>query len=167
MLRLINISRFAFGLLVIASLIFITACNKVESYDNTPYITESSFDLEKNASGFDTGLVLKFTYTDGDGNVGLTDADTIPPYDKNVIIDYYEKQGNVFRKILIPGTTDTLNFNSRIKAFGVGNPTKAEVSVKINIGVVIADTVRFDYYIIDKDLNRSNLKTTGPIGLTN
>ncbi len=152
---------------MIAAFLILAACNKVESYDNNPFILESSYELEKNASGFDTGLVLKFTYTDGDGNVGLRDADTVPPYDKNVMIDYYEKQNGVFTKILIPGTSDTLNFNSRIKEFGVGNPTKAEVSVKINIGVVIADTVRFDFYILDKDLNRSNKKSTGPIGLRN
>lgn len=145
----------------------LSACNKLEEYDDRPIILESTYELEKNFAGLDTGLVLRFTYTDGDGNVGLSARDTIPPYDKNVMIDYYEKQGNDFVKILIPGTTDTLNFNSRIKEFGVGNPTKAEVSVKINIGVVIADTVRFDYYILDKALNKSNVVSTGAIALKN
>jgi hypothetical protein len=145
----------------------ISACNKLETYDELPIIIESSYELQKNFAGLDTGLVLKFTYTDGDGNVGLSTRDTMPPYDKNVMVDYFEKQGNDFVKILIPGTTDTLNFNSRIKEFGVGNPTKAEVSVKIDIGVVIADTVRFDYYILDKDLNKSNVVSTGPIALKN
>lgn len=148
-------------------MLILNACNKLEEYDDRPIILENTFELEKNFSGLDTGLVLKFTYTDGDGNVGLSTRDTMPPYDNNVIVSYYEKQGNDFVKILIPGTTDTLNFNSRIKEFGVGNPTKAEVSVKINIGVVIADTVRFDYYILDKDLNRSNVVSTGAIGLKN
>jgi hypothetical protein len=148
-------------------MLIMSACNKLEEYDDRPIITESSYELRKNFAGLDTGLVLKFTYTDGDGNVGLGTRDTMPPYDKNVMVAYYEKQGNDFVKILIPGTTDTLNFNSRIKEFGVGNPTKAEVSVKINIGVVIADTVRFDYYILDKDLNRSNVVSTGAIGLKN
>lgn len=148
-------------------MLVLNACNKLEEYDDRPFIIENTFELEKNFAGLDTGLVLRFTYTDGDGNVGLSSNDTLPPYDKNVMVEYYEKQGNDFVKILIPGTSDTLNFNSRIKEFGVGNPTKAEVSVKINIGVVIADTVRFDYYILDKDLNKSNRVSTGAIGLKN
>lgn len=148
-------------------MLILNACNKLEEYDDRPFIIENTFELEKNFAGLDTGLVLRFTYTDGDGNVGLSSNDTLPPYDKNVMVEYYEKQGNDFVKILIPGTSDTLNFNSRIKEFGVGNPTKAEVSVKINIGVVIADTVRFDYYILDKDLNKSNRVSTGAIGLKN
>lgn len=147
--------------------ILIISCNKLEEYDNRPIITESSYDLLKNASGKDTALVLKFTFTDGDGDVGLSDADTIAPNNTNVKIDYLEKLDGVFSKILIPGTTDTLNFNSRIKKFGSNNPTKAQVEVKVNIQVVLADTVRFDYYIVDKALNRSNKVTTGPIVLSN
>lgn len=143
------------------------SCNEVESYDEKPIITEHSYTLLKNESGFDTALLLEFTYTDGDGDVGLGERDTFPPNDKNVLIDYYEKLDGQFNKILIPGTTDTLNFNSRIKRFGNGTDTRAEVSVNINIGVVIADTVRFDYYIVDRKLNKSNRVSTGEIVLNN
>jgi hypothetical protein len=143
------------------------ACNKLEEYDDRPIITEGSYSLLQNAQGKDTSLVLKFTFTDGDGNVGLSANDTMPPYDTNVKIDYLEKIDGVFTKILIPGTTDTLNFNSRIKTFGSNTPTKAEVEVKVNISVVLADTVKFDYYILDKNLNRSNKMSTGTIVLNN
>jgi hypothetical protein len=142
-------------------------CNEIEQYDEKPIITESSFELLKNESGFDTALLLKFTFTDGDGNVGLSDGDDTPPFDNNVLVDYLEKVNGKFTKILIPGSTDTLNFNSRIKSFGNGTSTKAEVSININIAVVIADTVRFDYFIVDKDLNKSNTVTTGEIVLNN
>ncbi len=153
--------------LLIGLSVLVLACNKLETYDNRPIITESSYSLLQNASGFDTSLVLKFTFTDGDGNVGLSNSDTMPPYDFNVMIDYFEKRDGKFTKILIPGSTDTLNFNSRIKEFGSKNPTKAEVELKVNISVVIADTVKFDYYILDKSLNKSNVITTGPIVLNN
>jgi hypothetical protein len=141
------------------------ACNKLEEYDDRPIILESSYSLLQNAQGKDTSLVLKFTFTDGDGNVGLSSTDTMPPYDTNVKIDYFEKIDGEFTKILIPGTTDTLNFNSRIKNFGSNTSTKAEVKVNVNISVVLADTVKFDYYILDKSLNRSNKVSTGTIVL--
>ncbi len=141
------------------------ACNKLEEYDNRPIILEGSYYLLQNEQGEDTTLVLKFTFTDGDGNVGLSPSDTSAPIDTNVKIDYFEKIDGIFTKILIPGTTDTLNFNSRIKEFGSRTSTKAEVEVKVNISVVLADTVKFDYYILDKDLNKSNTISTGTIVL--
>lgn len=154
------------GFLLIMPIIFM-GCNKLETYDDRPIITASSFSLLQNASGVDTSLVLEFTYTDGDGDVGLSSSDSIAPFDANVMIDYYEKIDGIYTKILIPGTTDTLNFNSRIKKFGSNNPTKAEVKVKVNISVVLADTVKFDYFILDKKLNKSNTVTTGAIALKN
>lgn len=152
--------------LILFSLVLLS-CNKLETYDDRPIITDSSFELLKNSIGQDTSLLVKFTYTDGNGDVGLTDADSIAPYNANVMIDYYEKIDGEFTKILIPGTTDTLNFNSRIKKFGSNNPTKAEVKVKVDISILLADTVRFDVYILDKQLNRSNTVKIGPIALTN
>lgn len=147
------------------SIVF-TACNKLETYDDRPIIISNSYTLLKSDSGSDTSLLLTFTYTDGDGDVGLLESDTMPPYDANVMVDYYEKIDGTFTKILIPGSTDTLNFNSRIKKFGNNNPTKAEVTVKVNIGVVLADTVKFEYYLLDKKLNKSNTITTGTIALS-
>lgn len=152
--------------ILLASIFFI-ACNKLETYDDRPIITESSFTVLQSAEGVDTALVLKFTYTDGDGDVGLSTADSIAPFDANVMIDYFEKIDGVYTKILIPGSTDTLNFNSRIKKFGSNNPIKAEVEVKVDISVVLADTIKFDYYILDKKLNKSNTVTTGAIALEN
>lgn len=154
------------AIIFMLSIVFI-ACNKLETYDDRPIITESSYELLKDVSGNDTSLLVKFTYTDGNGDVGLTDADSISPYDANVMIDYFEKIDGVYTKILIPGTTDTLNFNSRIKKFGSNNPTKAEVQVKVDVSILLADTVRFDVYILDKQLNRSNTVKIGPIALTN
>lgn len=154
------------AIIFMLSIVFI-ACNKLETYDDRPIITESSYELLKDVSGNDTSLLVKFTYTDGNGDVGLTDADSISPYDANVMIDYFENIDGEYTKILIPGTTDTLNFNSRIKKFGSNNPTKAEVQVKVDISILLADTVRFDVYILDKQLNRSNTVKIGPIALTN
>lgn len=167
MVKHLTLNKIKFiGTALVLSIVFF-ACNKLEEYDNRPIILEGSYSLLQNAQGKDTSLVLKFTFTDGDGNVGLSTTDTTAPFDTNVKIDYFEKIDGVFTKILIPGTTDTLNFNSRIKEFGSKTATKAEVEVKVNISVVLADTVRFDYYILDKDLNKSNTISTGTIVLNN
>ncbi len=143
------------------------ACNKLENYELAPKIMDGSYTLLKSISGQDTALLLRFTFTDGDGNVGLRDADTFPPNDRNLFVDYYERQSGGFTKILIPNTDDTLNFNSRIRDFGSGTAAKGMVEMHINISFVIADTIRFDYSIQDKSGNRSNWLSTGKIPLNN
>lgn len=143
------------------------ACNKVPLYPDEPILTEGSFELLKNSIGQDTAVLIKFKFTDGDGDLGLTAADTIPPYDKNLFVAYFQKVDGKFEKIVLPGTTDTLNFNSRIRDYNItgANAAQAEVALNINISVVLADTIMFEYYLRDKARNISNKLSTGPIAL--
>jgi hypothetical protein len=143
------------------------ACNKVPLYPDEPILTDGSYELLKNSIGQDTAVLIKFKFTDGDGDLGLTAADTIPPYDKNLFVAYFQKVDGKFEKIVLPGTTDTLNFNSRIRDYNItgANAAQAEVSLNINISVVLADTIMFEYYLRDKARNISNKLSTGPIAL--
>jgi hypothetical protein len=143
------------------------ACNKVPLYPDEPILTDGSYELLKNSIGQDTAVLIKFKFTDGDGDLGLTAADTIPPYDKNLFVAYFQKVDGKFEKIVLPGTTDTLNFNSRIRDYNItgANAAQAEVSLNINISVVLADTILFEYYLRDKARNISNKLSTGPIAL--
>ena len=143
------------------------ACNKVPLYPDEPILTDGSFELLKNSIGQDTAVLIKFKFTDGDGDLGLTAADTIPPYDKNLFVAYFQKVDGKFEKIVLPGSTDTLNFNSRIRDYDItgANAAQAEVSLNINISVVLADTILFEYYLRDKARNISNKLSTGPIAL--
>ena len=143
------------------------ACNKVPLYPDEPILTDGSFELLKNSIGQDTAVLIKFKFTDGDGDLGLTAADTIQHYDKNLFVAYFQKVDGKFEKIVLPGTTDTLNFNSRIRDYNItgANAAQAEVSLNINISVVLADTILFEYYLRDKARNISNKLSTGPIAL--
>ena len=143
------------------------ACNKVPLYPDEPILTDGSFELLKNSIGQDTAVLIKFKFTDGDGDLGLTAADTIPHYDKNLFVAYFQKVDGKFEKIVLPGSTDTLNFNSRIRDYNItgANAAQAEVSLNINISVVLADTILFEYYLRDKARNISNKLSTGPIAL--
>ena len=143
------------------------ACNKVPLYPDEPILTDGSFELLKNSIGQDTAVLIKFKFTDGDGDLGLTAADTIPPYDKNLFVAYFQKVDGKFEKIVLPGSTDTLNVNTRIRDYNItgANAAQAEVSLNINISVVLAYTILFEYYLRDKARNISNKLSTGPIAL--
>lgn len=151
---------------LLGCLLAILSCNKEEHYDPIPRIFDGSYELRKNQSGRDTAILIKFAFTDGDANVGVTEADSFPPYDKNLMISYFQKENGQFVKILIPGTQDTLNFNSRINKVNSSNLAKGLVETTVNLQVVFADTIRFDYYIVDRLRNKSNMISTGEIVLT-
>src|SRR5690606_39957014 len=60
------------------SIILFSSCRKEEKFPIEPVLTSISIDqYEKNSFHIITG------YTDGDGDLGLSDADTLAPYDKD------------------------------------------------------------------------------------
>ncbi len=146
-------------ILLISALTF--ACNKVENFADEPKITQASYTLLKNSIGQDTAVLLKFRFTDGDGDLGVSQNDT----STNLFIDYLEMENGLFKHIFVPNdsTNQILNFNSRINEYSSGPGAEGEVEYSIDISFVFADTIRFDYYLRDKAYHKSNLITTGPI----
>lgn len=123
----------------------------------------------------DTALTMKISFTDGDGDIGLPD-DTMPPYNPhgkfyyNYIISYMEKKGGQWKYYLLfnPETSqyDTVNFNSRIPWLTpeAGNKAiKGEIELHMTILRPVEanyDTVRFDAFIYDRALHKSNVIRT-------
>lgn len=141
-------------------------CKEKEDDNPVPRIFRESYEKRADQSGRDTAVLIRFTFIDGDGNVGLTQSDTVAPMDRNLFVDYYQKENGVFKKIVIPHSDDTLNFNSRIPELDpgyLGKTIRGEVELSVNVAVALRDTIRFDYYITDRDLNRSNILSTGEV----
>lgn len=159
-------------LLLIGTVVF--SCRKFEEFPDIPAITYSDFIVLMNTqTGITERGVLEFSYTDGDGDLGLDKGDTLPPFDKtseyyyNLIIKYYEKQYGVFVEVpLLSWNTDssyydTLTFNSR---FPVLTPESGNLAIKgvfqdtlfIYNPLSEFDTIKFKAYIVDRALNKSN-----------
>ena len=93
--------KLSFILSVLAVLAAIS-CKRLEEYPVEPAITFLEFEkiFNETDSIYDRG-VLKFEFTDGDGDIGLEDRDTFPPFNPgskyyyNLIIDYYEVRKGV------------------------------------------------------------------------
>ncbi len=77
---------------------------------NWAQIEYEGFLLLNNPQGLINRGVLKFSFTDGDGDIGLAQGDTIPPHDYNLYIDYFEKQNGEYVKIEFVD----FSFNARI-----------------------------------------------------
>jgi len=166
-------------ILVLSSAIL--SCRKFEEFPNEPAITYNNFTVLFNPqTGITERGVIRFSYTDGDGDLGLDKGDTLPPFDKdseyyyNLIIKYFEKQNGIFVEVPLLSWNvdsmyfDTLTFNSR---FPVLTPESGNQAIKgifndtlfIYNPLSTFDTIKFKAYIIDRAFNKSNEIETGEI----
>ncbi|NTW25277.1 MAG: hypothetical protein HGA37_11285 [Lentimicrobium sp.] len=154
-----------------------TGCKKYDEYPPEPSIGYLDFVLLRDAQGIDQRGVLRFSFEDGDGNIGLYSFDTLPPFDYNLFVKYFERQNGVFKEIFlvtpiyIDDTTivyDTATFNGRIPILTPAGKNKAingeiEDTLFVNNPLSTYDTIMFEVYIQDRDLNKSNTIQTPPI----
>lgn len=175
-----RITKIVFILLLLSAFGF-DACNKFEKFPDEPIISYDQFILLTNpTNGITERGVLQFSYTDGDGDLGLDDQDTDPPFNfggdyyYNLIIKYFEKQNGVFVEVPLlswnPDSLyyDTLTFNGR---FPVLTPRTGNLSIKGTFQDTLFiynplsdfDTIKFSAYIYDRALHKSNEIETGEI----
>ncbi len=161
--------------------LFFSGCTKIEvNFPNTPVITFSSATIAKTIDS--TGLVdyklkLIISFTDGNGNIGLGPSDTTgsyrpaSPYYYNLWVGYYEDIKDSFIHVghSYPFGTDTINYNGRIPIITPTGKIKAitgtiEYDIDLGSGTKSGvNTIRFDFILLDRDLNKSNKVTSIPI----
>ncbi len=158
------------------ALLAVGSCKKYEEFPDEPVIEFMDFTVLRDQQGIDQRGILKFSYTDGDGNIGLHDSDTVAPYNYNLFIKYFEQQNGVFKEIFLitPIPTDstviydTATFNGRIPILtplGKNKAIRGEVEDTLFVNNLLSpfDTIKFEAYIVDRDLNKSNVISTPPI----
>ncbi|MBW6491319.1 MAG: hypothetical protein K0B15_09035 [Lentimicrobium sp.] len=165
------------ALLFVLVLFAAYACKKYEEFPPEPKIEFMDFVLLRDAQGIDQLGVLRFSFTDGDGNIGLYNDDTLPPFDYNLFIRYFEQKNGTFEEVflitprIVNDTTiiyDTASFNGRIPILTPAGKNKSisgeiEDTLFVNNPLSPFDTIMFEVFIRDRDLNESNVIQTPPI----
>ena len=160
---------FTYLLALILPGLLLSSCIKKEDYPDVPRIKFKDLSKIDNGLGYDDKGILTISFTDGDGNIGLADADTAPPYNPsgmyyyNFFITYFEKQNGEYVAVEIPFTN-----NARIPLLntsGYDKPLKGDISIELYINNFSSDfdTIRFEAFITDRDLNHSDTITTPDI----
>jgi hypothetical protein len=128
--------------------------------------------------GKDSSVVITLNYTDGDGDIGLEETDTFPPFNfgsdyfHNLLVSVYRIENGIKIPITIPATTDTLNFNDRIKNLTpTGKIKTISGQIRINLNAkpypgILPDSMSYKVQIIDRKLNKSNTVETNPLKFT-
>ncbi len=150
-------------------IVFCFSCKKPEQYPVIPYIEYTDFTKISNNRGVDEKGILKFSFTDGDGDIGLAPSDTLSPFNPgsqfyyNLFITYYEKQHGIYVAVNLPMTN-----NSRIPVITPTGQNKSikgfvEIELFINNPSTTFDTIAYDVTIADRAFNLSNTIRTPDI----
>lgn len=157
-----------YGLLLSFLAITLMSCLRDEDYPIIPEIQYEDFVLLFNTQTqiIERG-VLRISFKDGDGDIGLYQTDTAPPFDFNLFIKYFEIQNKDTVEIFLvdPASGDTSTFNARIPIL---TPTGSNKSIKGEIEDTMFiydptssfDTIMFEVYLMDRALHKSNVVTT-------
>lgn len=139
-------------------------CARDKKFPVIPFVEIEKYTLvgaNVDPSTLNEHLALRFYFTDGDGNIGLEDNQTQPPF-CNTCDHYYNLYVNVYSKI---NGVFVLNYpyNSRIKNLTPGGQNlslEGHMDYKIDIANRLSDTIMVDFYLEDRALNKSNLERT-------
>lgn len=148
-------------LALVSWMLVFSSCVKQESFPVIPQIGYEGF-----AGVFDTGAypvqgILTISFQDGDGNIGLNSRDTLFPYQKdgpyyyNYVIKYFEKRDTGWAELVLDPP-----LSSRIPVLNPDYPGKAIKGIIVDTLPMNPkpdyDTIRFELYIYDRTLNKSN-----------
>ena len=141
--------------IVLLTLFF--ACKKRESFSDIPYLEFRHYELKDSvdALGNITKLCeLHIYFTDGDGDIGLFNEDTIAPYEYNLFVNYFEMHNDSLQQINVnppyhirmPNLTPT----------GQNKSLKVDVKYDVNVTYRNSDTIKFELKLFDRALNESD-----------
>jgi len=149
-------------------------CRKYDHYPIIPHIELLGFTKLTDTTGVDQQGVIALSFTDGDGDLGLTSDQNSGKYLYDIFVKYFEKKKGVFQEVIITtpntitGKPDTIGFNGRIPYITPAGKSKAisgEIydTLFINNYASTYDTIKYQIYIQDRAFNKSNVVETPEI----
>jgi len=143
----------------------LTGCIKEQQYPVEPRIEFLSFATDTSADGKDSLGLITFSYTDGDGDIGLDSLDKVEPYKYNYYLKLMQQIDG--QMVDVHPVNPDVNFNARIPILtpaGGNKNIKGEIARTLELylasQILQSDIISFEIYIKDRALNKSNVITT-------
>lgn len=169
MKKILNFILFA----VIGVMAFFS-CEKAESYSEIPYIEFSSYrvyDTAYSSGFFQRNVAINFSFVDGDGDIGYSKELTGDSVKDNLFFSRYEQRNGEFINVdslLVDSIRYSIPFAEVMRREGQNKTLKGSIKVDVSELVINYDTIKYDFYIVDRAGNKSNVTSTTPIiGLKN
>jgi len=143
----------------------LTGCIKEEQYPLEPQIEFQGFATAKDVKGRDSIGAISISYTDGDGDIGLYESDTVEPLKYNFYLKFMQ---SINKQLVEFKPVDTnITFNARIPFLtpsGRNKNIKGDITMYLELYFakqrLQSDTIAFEIYIKDRALNTSNVIKT-------
>lgn len=140
-------------------------CIREEQYPLEPVIAFNEFATLKDVSGKDSIGAFTINYTDGDGDIGLQDADTLDGLRYNYFMRIFQHVNGQEEEVLPIDSSSS--FNGRIPYLtpnGRNKNIKGDITLYIELyymrQALKSDTIAFEVYIQDRALHSSNVVRT-------
>ncbi len=149
-------------ILFLVAALALFACRKKPNFPDQPVIEYKSFTVVNDSA------IFTMTFTDGDGNIGLKEEDTVGPfhpdstYYYNLFLEYYEQENGTFvkRNLAIPFYYRT----PYIEPEGKDKWLQGEIAVTISPFyydfISPLDSFKYSAQLVDRDFNLSNVIET-------
>lgn len=151
---------------VICAALVLSTCEPIEKVSNIPEIEFKSFALfEKDTlDGFKLKIgELIFSFIDGNADIGIlpNSQDTM-----NVFLEPFHKVNMAYEPLNVDtfGRKFTLKNDEALVRIGQNKTIKGEIKLDIVYPIIPPfDTIRYDFYILDRAGNKSNVASTTDI----
>jgi len=163
---------FSIFFILFAGWVLFFSCRKIESYPEIPFIEFKSFTLQDTVDLLgNPGKAgeLVFSFVDGDGDIGLPQPDptSTDTTNYNLFFTLYEKLDGEFIKVDEDDLETPINYRIPfIEMEGQNKTLKGEIQVDFIYLIIKYDTIKYEFYLVDRALNQSNVETTPEIPLT-
>ncbi len=155
-------------------IIYFQGCRSDHEYPMEPVLKFVDFIFVEETEGIVEQGILVLEFTDGDGDIGLGQADTLPPFNygggnyHNFFIYLYTVQNGKYVPVVFPDTS--FNFHSRIPRIefnGNSKAIKGEIEYRFDMLIMKpfleSDTIMIETWITDRAFNKSNIVRTPDI----
>lgn len=161
--------------IVAFSLLIYTSCEKIETVDPIPSIHFEKFDVVQardSLGNFYYGGNLLFTFKDDDGGdlTGVVQGDNLNDTIYSFIFSPFKKINSLYEPADYNIDSFFLIYNyetdyTEIEKKGQNKSLKGEITVNITTSFNIkpSDTLRYEFYLLDRQKNKSNTEVTNDI----
>lgn len=148
-------------------------CKKPIEYPLEPIIKFESIVVKQDVPGIDSKSFITISFTDGDGDIGYYPRESgqnpsefdnpASPYYNNYVVKTWIRRAGSW-------VEDTTNVSARLPYLtpqGANKALKGEIQRELTLPTaMLQDTLKYDIFIWDRALHKSNIVTTSEIVVT-
>ncbi|MBI1315367.1 hypothetical protein GC167_00700 [bacterium] len=132
-----------------------TACTRENDFSDIPFLRFESYEQQTQTVGGVTldNLLVRIYFTDGNGDIGLEQSDSVPPYDVNLLVRTFEPDGDTVVEVF------DYDFDTRIPNLtpeGQNKALEGVIEFDMDVSLRGSDSLQFSFVLLDRALNRSN-----------